>query len=77
VRRDAARFPRAQRDPDPKLQGIAAFLREGVALSVFNDRLVEADARAFAALMRHVPQADKNGTVILVQVESLLNQQRT
>lgn len=70
VRRDEARFPRAVRDPGAKLQGIAAYLRGGVALSVFNDRLVEADARAFAALMRHVRQVDKDHTVILMQVEN-------
>ncbi|MEO5586908.1 MAG: DUF5597 domain-containing protein, partial [Novosphingobium sp.] len=70
VRRDEERFPRARRDPGAKLQGIASFLRNGVALSVFNDRLVDADARAFAALMRHVREADKDQTVIMVQVEN-------
>jgi beta-galactosidase GanA len=70
VRRDEARFPRAERDPNAKLQGIAVKLRRGVALSAFDDRLVEADARAFAALMRHVRQVDKHRTVILVQVEN-------
>ncbi|MEO6092812.1 MAG: DUF5597 domain-containing protein [Novosphingobium sp.] len=70
VRRDQARFPRAVRDPNAKLQGIAAFLRGGVALSAFNERLIEADARAFAALMRHIRQVDKDRTVILVQVEN-------
>lgn len=70
VRTDEARFPRARRDPAAKLQGIANFLRNGVALSVFNDRLVDADARAFAALMRHVREVDKDQTVILVQVEN-------
>lgn len=70
VRRDEARFPRTQRDPAAKLKGIANFLRDGVALSAFSDRLVEADARAFAALMRHIRQVDKDRTVILVQVEN-------
>ncbi|MET0373637.1 MAG: DUF5597 domain-containing protein [Rhizorhabdus sp.] len=70
VRRDETRFPRAVRDPDAKLQGIAAFLRASVALSVFNDRLVEADARAFAALMRHIRQVDQAQNLILVQVEN-------
>ena len=70
VRADQTRFPRARRDPAAKLQGIANFLRNGVALSVFNDRLVDADARAFAALMRHVREVDKDQTVILMQVEN-------
>ena len=70
VRRDEARFPRAERDPNAKLTGIANYLRQGVALSVFNEKLIEADARAFAALMRHVRAVDKDQTVILVQVEN-------
>ncbi|MEO6716143.1 MAG: beta-galactosidase [Novosphingobium sp.] len=70
VRRDPVRFPRAERDPAAKLQGIANFLRDGVALSVFNDRLAEDDARTFAALMRHIREVDKNHTVIMVQVEN-------
>ena len=70
VRRDEARFPRAQRDPGSKPNGVAAFLRNGVALTPFNDRLADADARAFAALMRHLRQVDTAHTVILVQVEN-------
>ena len=69
VRRDATRFPRAQRDPAAKSKGIAAFLN-GPVLSVFSDALVRTDARAFAALMRHVKQVDRDQTVIMVQVEN-------
>ncbi|MEO6247498.1 MAG: DUF5597 domain-containing protein [Sphingomicrobium sp.] len=70
VRRDEARFPRAKRDPGVELHGIGALLRRGVALSSFNERLVEADAHAFGAFMRHVREVDKQHTVILVQVEN-------
>lgn len=69
VRRDQARFPRAQRDPNVKPTGIAAMLK-GPVLSVFDPALMQADARAFAALMRHVRQVDPDQTVIMVQVEN-------
>jgi purine nucleoside phosphorylase len=69
VRRDETRFPRAQRDPNAKAKGIAAFLK-GPILSVFSEKLVQADARAFAALMRHIKKVDRNQTVILMQVEN-------
>ena len=69
VRRDATRFPRAQRDPAAKSKGIAAFLN-GPVLSVFSDTLVRTDAGAFAALMRHIRQVDHDQTVIMVQVEN-------
>jgi len=68
VRRDEQRFPRATRDPAKTLVG--RFPLNGPILSVFNDRLAEADGRAFAALMRHIRQVDKAGTVIMVQVEN-------
>lgn len=70
VRRDEARFPRAERDPNAKPKGIAALKPPAATLSAFNDRLVEADARAFAALMRHIKQVDRDRTVIMVQVEN-------
>ena len=69
VRRDEQRFPRGLRDPGYKPVGIAAAIK-GPILSVFNDRLIEADSRAFAAMMRHVREVDKARTVILVQVEN-------
>ena len=69
VRRDEARFPRGLRDPAASPSAIAAYQRTPI-ISVFNDRLVAADSHAFAALMRHVRQVDKAGTVMMVQVEN-------
>ena len=69
VRRDVTRFPRAERDPTAKSKGIAAFLN-GPVLSVFSDTLLRSDARAFAALMGHIKQVDRDQTVIVVQVEN-------
>lgn len=68
VRRDEQRFPRATRNRETTLVG--RFPLNGPILSVFNDRLADADARAFAALMRHIKQVDKAGTVIMMQVEN-------
>ncbi len=72
VRRDLKRFPRAERDPNAKITGVAAMAHGdfGPTLSVFNDRLAEADARAFAALMRHLREVDPEHTVVMVQVEN-------
>ncbi|MEN9935774.1 MAG: hypothetical protein RLZZ387_2353 [Chloroflexota bacterium] len=61
VKRDATRFPRAR-------------LADGRAvevLSTLSEAAREADARAFAALMRHLRAADgERHTVIMVQVEN-------
>jgi len=61
VKRDFGRFPRVQ-------------LRNGSGterLSPFSQANRDADARAFAALMRHISEADANThTVILMQVEN-------
>jgi hypothetical protein len=70
VRRDLKRFPRAERDPNVIITGVAAGGNYGPTLSVFNDRLITADARAFAALMRHLREVDRDHTVIMVQVEN-------
>lgn len=70
VRRDDQRFPRAVRDPAFKATGMAAYLKFNPALSAFGENLVRADARAFAALMRHIKQVDRDQTVIMVQVEN-------
>ena len=69
VRRDQARFPRARRDPAFKATGAAAYM-DGPVLTVFNDRLADADAHAFAALMHHIRQVDSDNTVIMMQVEN-------
>jgi hypothetical protein len=64
LKKDFERFPRAQPT-------------EGVSieqLSSFNDANRDADARAFAALMRHVKQVDgRRHTVIMIQVENEIN----
>ena len=70
VRRDEARFPRAQLDPAAKPTGIAAFFRSVPILSVFSEKLVQADARAFSSLMRHIKSVDHEQTVIMMQVEN-------
>lgn len=68
VRRDEVRFPRAERDEERLLTG--RFSLDGPILSVFGEELVQADAKAFAALMRHLNRTDPDYTVIAVQVEN-------
>lgn len=68
VRRDEGRFPRAQRDPERLLSG--RFSIDGPVLSVFGGELLKADARAFAAFMRHLREVDPRHTVIAVQVQN-------
>ena len=70
VRRDEGRFPRARLDPAAKPTGIAAFFRSVPILSVFSEKLAQADARAFATLMRHIRSVDHDQTVIMMQVEN-------
>ncbi|HEV8366663.1 MAG TPA: DUF5597 domain-containing protein [Pyrinomonadaceae bacterium] len=61
VKTDQRRFPRSQ---DKEGNGIEI-------LSTFSKENVEADARAFAAFMRHLREVDANDrTVIMVQVEN-------
>jgi len=60
VKADQEQFPRAQ-------------IKDGLTaenLSTFSHNNWEADARAFAALMRHIREVDKSHRVILVQVEN-------
>ncbi|MDF2993010.1 MAG: glycoside hydrolase [Microbacterium sp.] len=68
VRRNEDRFPRAERDQSRLLTG--RFSLDGPILSVFGENLVEADGRAFAALMRHLRETDPDRTVIAVQVQN-------
>lgn len=70
VRRNETRFPRGERDPKFKATGMAGFLRFNPILSPFGEELVRADAKAFTALMRHIKQVDRDGTVVMVQVEN-------
>lgn len=61
VKTDQQRFPRAQGKNGSGLE----------ILSPFSDANVEADARAFAALMRHLREVDgQRHTVVMVQVEN-------
>lgn len=60
VKRDQARFPRA-RAADGAAQEI---------LSPFSAANMQADRRAFAALMRHLARTDPGHTVVMVQVEN-------
>jgi hypothetical protein len=61
VKTSRARFPYAERGGGHKVE----------ILSAFSEENVRADARAFAALMRHVAEVDgRDRTVILVQVEN-------
>ena len=61
VKRDIERFPRT-RGADGRTQEI---------ISAFSDEARDADARAFAALMRHLRRVDsEQRTVIMVQVEN-------
>ena len=70
VRSDPQRFPRVVVEP----KGMQAFSYEGATakpvLSVFSPELREADAKAFEALVRHLVDADPDGTVAMVQVEN-------
>jgi hypothetical protein len=61
VKTDAVRFPRARDSQGQEMEILTAFARANR----------DADARAFAALMRHLREADgAQHTVILVQVEN-------
>jgi beta-galactosidase GanA len=60
VKRDRQRFPRAQRSDGTGME----------ILSALSPNNLEADSRAFAALMRHLRQGDTAHTVIMVQVEN-------
>jgi beta-galactosidase GanA len=61
VKKDFERFPRAQIEGGKNIE----------LLSVFSDANRDADARAFAALMRHIKGVDgREHTVIMIQVEN-------
>jgi hypothetical protein len=70
VRADDARFPRAV----VRATGLQAFSYRGATpkpvLSVFSEELRRADAAAFEAFLRHLREADSDGTVAMVQVEN-------
>ncbi|HMB94518.1 MAG TPA: DUF5597 domain-containing protein [Tepidisphaeraceae bacterium] len=60
VKQDPGRFPAAQDKNGKKLP----------ILSTFSDNTRDADAKAFAALMRHLREFDKDHTVLMIQVEN-------
>jgi beta-galactosidase GanA len=60
VKRDQARFPRAQSANGASVE----------ILSAFSDNTRDADARAYGALMAHLKAVDATGTVLMVQVEN-------
>ncbi|KAF2466656.1 glycoside hydrolase [Lindgomyces ingoldianus] len=64
VKKDASRFPRVQ------IESAQNVLRTVEVISVFHQQCVEADGKAFAALMRHLKESDLQRTVIMVQVEN-------
>jgi beta-galactosidase GanA len=65
VKRDPVRFPRVH---TLEAGGVMKTLE---LLSPFNERAWEADGRAFAALMRHLREFDReHSTVIMVQMEN-------
>ena len=60
VKEDYKRFPRARRQNGTPLQ----------VMSTLSENNWKADASAFAALMRHLREYDKDHTVLMVQVEN-------
>jgi hypothetical protein len=60
VKADQDRFPRAQIKGGKTIE----------ALSTFSESNSEADARAFAAVMRHIREVDRSRRVMTVQVEN-------
>lgn len=60
VKKDMARFPRAQDSQGRSLGTMCAL----------GEETMKADARAFAATMKHIKEFDKNHTVITMQVEN-------
>ena len=60
VKRDQQRFPRVRIASGKSVE----------ILSVFDDAARDLDARAFAALLRHVREADPQHTVVMAQVEN-------
>jgi len=60
IKKDFSQFPRARDDKDKGMEMLTAFSEENL----------QADLRAFTALMGHIREVDKGHTVIMVQVEN-------
>jgi Beta-galactosidase len=65
VKADQDRFPRAQ-----TIDAKTSVLKTVEALSAFGENNWAADARALAALMRHIRKVDRSHRLIMVQVEN-------
>lgn len=74
VKTDTKRFPRMVTKPRPDLpQHLASLMGATMPapnLTPLGRNTMEADARAFAALMRHIREVDPQHTVIMMQVEN-------
>ncbi len=72
VKRDLNRFPRAQVVPHRNKVVLDSFFHmEYTTLSVFGEETLQADAKAFATLMRHIHEIDEQQkTVVMMQVEN-------
>ena len=72
VKADPRRFPRAeQAKGSPYFYAdFRGFKMPNTTLSAFCEETARCDARAFAALCRHLKEYDKDHTVILIQVEN-------
>ena len=74
VKKDARRFPRAVTRPSPEIDGVITRVFgssfPAPNLSAFGMETLNADARAFRALMRHIREVDPHHTVIMMQVEN-------
>lgn len=60
VKQDTKRFPRVMTKDGKLIE----------TLSVFSEQTKQADAKAFAALMKRIKEVDKNNTVIMMQPEN-------
>ena len=74
VKKDARRFPRAVIRSSPEIDSVITRIfgpaLPSPNLSAFGTETLNADARAFRALMRHIREVDPHHTVIMMQVEN-------
>ena len=72
VKTDPRRFPRAEQEKGSPFfyADFHGFRMPNTTLSAFCEETTRCDARAFAALCRHLKEYDTDHTVILIQVEN-------
>lgn len=77
VKRDLGRFPRAQMERGKNKMVLTDFHGMSyTAFSLYEGETLECDARAFAAVMRHLAEVDaERQTVLVVQVENECGEQ--